>query len=262
MAWVICRDPFVEVFCRGFVARDWMGRGVGSYLLEWQLGRAEKLAGKAEAGLRVDAKIDVEVVHEPSVALVTDYRFEVERYFLEMRIDFGPSPIAPRQLPDGLALAPFDPDRDVERLVAAIVDAFRDHYGHIERPLEDEVERFRTWMDAPSFDPGLVWLVLDGGEIAGHNICMANYAGDDTIGYVGNIGVRRPWRGRKIATALLEIAFAEFATAACAPLCSTSTPTRRRARPGSTSRWACASRREARSTGGNCAPAGRSRSLS
>jgi ribosomal protein S18 acetylase RimI-like enzyme len=34
--------------------------------------------------------------------------------------------------------------------------------------------------------------------------------GDDRIGYVGNISVRKPWRGRGIAKAFLYLAFQEF----------------------------------------------------
>ena len=66
-------------------------------------------------------------------------------------------------------------------------------------------------MSIPTFDPTLVWMVMDGDEIAGANICVGNHEGDTQVGYVASIGVRRPWRGRGLAKTMLGVCFEEFA---------------------------------------------------
>jgi ribosomal protein S18 acetylase RimI-like enzyme len=40
--------------------------------------------------------------------------------------------------------------------------------------------------------------------------CTGNHEGDDMVGYVQSLGVRKPWRGRGIARNLLLHAFGEF----------------------------------------------------
>jgi ribosomal protein S18 acetylase RimI-like enzyme len=59
----------------------------------------------------------------------------------------------------------------------------------------------------PQFDPSLWFLVRDGDEIAAINRCEGGRHGG---GYVGLLGVRKPWRKRGLGKALLLHAFREF----------------------------------------------------
>ena len=196
---------------RGVVAPDRLAEGIGSFLLEWELGRARSRIAEAPREARVSAKASVEPRHVPTVDLLSDNGFTADRYFLEMRIDFADPPPQPGGLPDGLRLVGFDPDEDLERLFDAIDEAFRDHYGYVEGPRDEDLERFRRFLAIPSFDPSLVWMALDGDEIAGNAICLGEHEGDESVGYVANIAVRRPWRGRGLAKAMLAVCFAELA---------------------------------------------------
>ena len=45
-------------------------------------------------------------------------------------------------------------------------DAFRDHYGFVDRPLDEQLEQIRHAMDRPDFDPALWWHVYDGEQPA------------------------------------------------------------------------------------------------
>ena len=82
-------------------------------------------------------------------------------------------------------------------------DAFRDHWGHYEASFEDWS---RHNMGFPDHDPGLWFLAEEEGEAAGIALCKMNPA----YGWVDTLGVRRPWRGRGLGTALLLHAFGEF----------------------------------------------------
>jgi ribosomal protein S18 acetylase RimI-like enzyme len=51
---------------------------------------------------------------------------------------------------------------------------------------------------------------MDGDQIAGINLCRSHWIDDPDTGWVGTLGVRRPWRKRGIGLALLRHAFNEF----------------------------------------------------
>lgn len=208
VAWLDTRAPFVESYGRGFVSPHRLGEGIGSALLDWQLQTARERISLADEDVRIAIKLGIDPAHHPSVELVESRGFGPGRFFLEMRIDFDDRPTA-RPLPEGITYRPFDSE-DVVPLVKSIDDAFRDHYGYVETPIEEETERFRRYMDQPSFDPTLVWIAYDRDQIAGSNICIGSFEDDDSVGYVANLAVGRPWRGRGLAKSMLGAAFEEF----------------------------------------------------
>jgi mycothiol synthase len=59
-----------------------------------------------------------------------------------------------------------------------------------------------------SFDPSLLWVATEAGEMVGVNFCGWKRWGD--WGWIGSLGVLPSHRGRKIGEALLRTAFAEF----------------------------------------------------
>ena len=74
--------------------------------------------------------------------------------------------------------------------------------------LEDFVDRAAAAEEsAPETDTSVWFIAWDGDEVAGVIRCDAAKFGG---GFVGALGVRKPWRGRGIGMALLRHAFAEF----------------------------------------------------
>ena len=69
-------------------------------------------------------------------------------------------------------------------------------------PYEQWSERFTR----ADFDPSLWFLAMDGEQIAGVVLC----AHHPDAGWVNTVGVRRPWRKRGLAMALLLHAFGEM----------------------------------------------------
>ncbi|MCK4450237.1 MAG: GNAT family N-acetyltransferase [Anaerolineae bacterium] len=51
---------------------------------------------------------------------------------------------------------------------------------------------------------------MDGEEITGMSLCCPKTAEDPGMGWVDSLGVRRPWRRRGLALALLHHSFGEF----------------------------------------------------
>jgi hypothetical protein len=53
-----------------------------------------------------------------------------------------------------------------------IRDAFKDHWGHVETPFEEDYEEWVHWMeDDPSFDQSLWFVAVEGDKIVGCSIC-------------------------------------------------------------------------------------------
>ncbi len=205
---VINRFPHNEPFCFGAVSPEHHGLGLGSALLAWQEARARERVGEAPDGARVSLESLVDAHHGPSTALLTDHRFALARYFMTMAIDFdGPVPAA--EFPPGFELRTWS-DAELERGARTAAESFQDHYGYVERPMDVRVAELRHRTQHPGFDPTLQWHLYEGGELVAVNWCNGSHEGDETVGYVQTLGVRRPWRGRGLARNLLLLALAEF----------------------------------------------------
>ena len=131
--------------------------------------------------------------------------WELIRHSFQMRIELN-GPLAEPDWPEGLTLRNARLDEG-ERLHAAHMDAFADHWDFRAQPYE----QWRSFtVDRSDFDPSLWWVVEDGDEIAGFSLNSWHFSGDPQFGWVGVLGVRPPWRRRGLARALLLHAFRQF----------------------------------------------------
>jgi mycothiol synthase len=204
------QSPHVRCLAFGGVDPDHVGRGIGTALVGWARQQGDDRIGLAAAGHRVTQEIWCFAGHAPSLELLAAAGFEPVRIFNEMETDFD-GPVEAPVVPEGIEIRPFRFGIDDEPGALAADEAFADHYGHVARPKEEVVERLRHWTTGPDFDPDLWWLAWEGDEIAGH---LYGWSVSDTNpdhGYVGSLGVRRRWRGRGLAKALLLHSFAAFA---------------------------------------------------
>jgi mycothiol synthase len=179
-------------------------RGGDAEAAEALLHVAEELArARATAGARILGQITSEDHATRGVYESSGYR--LVRYGLEMRAALDEQPPAPAW-PEGLSVRTYEPGRDDRALYEADEEAFADHWEHVPVPYGDwraaELER-------PDLDPSLVFLAEEGDELAGFALCLPSRAGQP-IGWVEVLGVRRRWRRRGLALALLRHAFRAF----------------------------------------------------
>jgi len=127
------------------------------------------------------------------------------RHFFRMVAPLDDPPAAP-VWPDGVELRALDPDRDMEAVHRADEEAFEDHWGSA--PIS--FEAWRQIVVEPDWDPSLWFVAWDGDQIAGFSLCHAQSQGDPDLGWVEVLAVRRPWRRRGLALALLLHSFAEL----------------------------------------------------
>ncbi len=129
---------------------------------------------------------------------------EVRRFY-RMRIpaDSPAIPAEPPPLPEGVELVVRD-DEETRRAIWLVDDeSFLDHWNYHPISYED-------WWDdmsaGPTRDADGWWLLRVDGEPAAMMVMDESQA-ENGDGYVGVLAVRRPWRGRGLATWLLQSAF-------------------------------------------------------
>jgi mycothiol synthase len=181
------------------------GRGAGSALLAFQLERADSLlAGMTDvAGRAVIVAAYVFTRDEHGIRLLTRNGFEVVRRHAELvRRDLHAVPRIP--MPDGLEIRPIDPGDEaaVRRAFDVDTEVFRDHWGDVDGS-DAAWERFKASRD---IQPELWQVAFDRttGDVAGQILnYLATGEDGDTIGWTESIAVRRPYRRRGLARALL-----------------------------------------------------------
>ena len=185
----------------GLVHPDHRGRGLGSVLLD----RIERRAAERiepGSGSVFTAVTDVDAA---GAALVGSRGFERVRSFRHLQLDLdGPSPRS-GESPPGIEISGIEPERDLARVHAIFVEAFREEWGYRVIPFE---EWSSLEVETTSYDPSLWLLATEGDAAVG---ALSGVVWGDR-GWVGELGVRKPWRGRGIGSALLRRAFATFAT--------------------------------------------------
>jgi GNAT superfamily N-acetyltransferase len=201
--------PHVKLYFWGRVHPEHQGAGIGAYLVHWAEARAKKALSKAPEGTQVVLSQGVPGEAKRAHALLEAQGYDVVRHWFRMVIEMDDPP-PPSEVPEGLHIRPFDRD-ELADVIRADQDAFRDHWGFVERPFDEELANWSQWIDTdPDFDPGLWFLGMDGDEIAGVCLCHQKVVEDPEMGWVNSLGVRRPWRRRGLALALLRHAFGVF----------------------------------------------------
>lgn len=198
-------------FVLGGVDPLWQRRGIGASVLAWQQDVARARFAAEGRGAPVARSFSREE-NRSHGALLTAAGFAMVRYFTEMERPLSglPRPAAPR----GVVVVPFIPELG-EAVRLAHNEAFADHWGSEAR----SPEKWRYFLNHESFRPDLSSVALDevSGEVAGYQMSMEDPEAFSReglrCGYTDILGVRRAWRGRGIAPALLADAMARYKAA-------------------------------------------------
>ena len=185
----------------GYVHPRLRGRGLGTMLLRFTERRAREIAkGHPQDGPRLMGASSSDK-QETRSRLLKRAGYEAERFFFEMvRSLDEPLPHAP--LPPGVEIRPAQ-EAHFRAIWHAMDEAFQDHWGHSPRT-EEEYDR---WINGRNFQPKLWKIAWDGDQIVGTVLnyvdSKENASYDRRRGYTEDICVRRPWRRKGVARALL-----------------------------------------------------------
>ncbi|HEX2033712.1 MAG TPA: GNAT family N-acetyltransferase [Chloroflexota bacterium] len=198
----VTAGPYGQVEAEIYVHPHDHGRGIGTALVGLSEARAREYGAGVPAELQVLLIVHASARNEAAARLLTRLGFALVRHTWRMEIELHEAPPAPAW-PPGITVRTAEPGRDEPAVFAAIDESFRDVWGRA--PMVFEAWR-EGWARRPGFDPGLWWLAWEGESLAG--VLLAEQEG--SLGHVGQLGVRRPWRRRGLGLALLRTAFAEF----------------------------------------------------
>lgn len=186
----------------GYVHPRFKGMGIGTTLLRAVEERARGEMALAKPGLRVFLHSTLDRHDTEGNNLHKNEGYYPVRYHWRMEIVLNGPPEKPHW-PDGIELRPFIKGEHDVPVWQAQNESFRDHWGSHDVTVE---EWKRSQFGDPEFDPTLWAIAWDGDEVAG--IALNRYRMG--IGWIRNLGVRRPWRKRGLGLALLQHSFGEF----------------------------------------------------
>jgi ribosomal protein S18 acetylase RimI-like enzyme len=201
-SWVDTTDGLRDYVTRGHVHPAWRRRRVGSAILERNEARLRGLAAAHDTERPPVMGTFADERRPGGVALVTAHGYRPVRFFFDMlRPTLDDIEVPP--LPDGLELRPVTDRAGHRGLFDADAEAFMDHWGGFDA----SDETFEEWLGEPDFDPSLFVIAWDGDEIAGAVINAIDANENELLhrkrGLLASVFVRRPWRRRGLAAALV-----------------------------------------------------------
>jgi mycothiol synthase len=195
------RDGIGVHAVEGWVRPEWRRRGLGRALLHWTERRAAEVARVDGRPPRRALSAWPDQTQLGATALYESEGYEIVRYGFMMARDLEES-IPDLALPAGLEIRPVI-ERDHRRIWDADTEAFRDHWDAGERVDAD----FDAWFATPGIDTGLWRVAWDGDEVAGCVMTFVWQVENEKLGlsrgWLEHISVRRPWRRRGLASALI-----------------------------------------------------------
>lgn len=205
--WNISDDGEWLGFLLAFLHPDWRHKGIGSAIVRYQESRLRQIAADQVGAGKLSEDIpryfetfttETEVGKE---ALLKKEGYSAVRHFYSMVRPLS-EPIEVTPMPEDLEIRIVK--RDQFRMVwDANQEAFRDHWGFVPASEND----YQRWKKDPLHTPDLWKVAWDGDRIAGMVLNFLNQEENDEYerqrGYTEDICVRRPWRKRGLARALL-----------------------------------------------------------
>ena len=181
--------------------------GIGGAMLRFFEEHMRKIADRhlAESMIEADTPRYLEVFNADTEVgkemLFKKAGYSPVRYSYTMVRPFT-EPVDITPLPEGLEIRKVRPD-EFRKVWEADQEAFRDHWGYIEGTEKD----YQRWLKDPLNDPELWKVAWDGDQVVGMVLSFLNEDENKEYnrlrGWTENISVRKAWRRRGLARALL-----------------------------------------------------------
>jgi GNAT superfamily N-acetyltransferase len=186
-----------------FLLPAWRGQGIRRAMLRHNEARLTEIAKSHPPDIPKALEAWASKVEEDWTAILTSEGYTPIRYGFSMVRPIDKE-IPDLPLPEGMEVREVKPDA-YGQVWAAAREAFRDHWGFSKTEWADT--HLQQWMKDPTFKPELWQVAWDGDEIAGMVLNFIDEAENEEYnrkrGYTETICVRRPWRRRGLARALI-----------------------------------------------------------
>jgi mycothiol synthase len=188
----------------GFLVPAWRRKGIGLAMLHWMEGRLREIARAHPAerprffqGFGSDTEVGLSAMLEREGYEPVRYMHNMVRPTLDDIPDFP--------MPEGLEVRPALPEQ-YRAIWEASVEAFQDHWGFVP-PSEHD---FQAWLNNTDFFQPELWQIawdIRSNQVAGQVGTYINHAENEKFGrkrgYTESISVRRQWRRKGLAHALI-----------------------------------------------------------
>jgi len=189
----------------GFLLPAWRGKGIGRAMIRHTERRLREIAAGHPEGTPRFFETEAVSTQPGGMELVQSEGYTPVRYAYDMiRSDLENIPDIP--LPEGVEVRPVQPEQ-YRAIWYAEAEAFQDHFGA--EPIEDA--DYERWLNDEPFQPHLWQVAWEGDQVVG---MVRNFIDEDANtkfgrkrGYTENISVRRPWRRKGVARALIARSF-------------------------------------------------------
>ena len=189
----------------GVLLPAWRGKGIGRAMLRHSERRLREIAATHPAGTRRVFETDAYDSQKGLDEMLRSEGYEPVRYGYDMvRPDLENLPDVP--LPEGVEVREVQPEH-YHAIWHAEAESFLDHWGA--EPIDEE--DYARWLNHMPFQPHLWQVAWDGDEVVG---MVRNYIDEENNarfnrkrGYTEDISVRRPWRRKGVARALIARSF-------------------------------------------------------
>ena len=192
----------------GIVAPELRGLGIGTALLAHNERRLRLVATGHDPSL--EKRIDAWAYDRQAdrISLLESAGYRIARYFFEMlRPTLDDIPELP--MPAGIEIRPVRPEQ-YRQIWDADIEAFRDHWGG----MDTSDASFTRHFSGPHFRPDLWRVAWDGEEVAGvvmnQILTSYNQQTGHRRGLLAGVSVRRAWRRRGLARALVADSLRSF----------------------------------------------------
>jgi mycothiol synthase len=201
--WEETNGPRIYGFV-GFLVPAWRRKGIGRVMLRWLEQRLREIAAGHPADRPMFFQGFTEEHEVGLAALLTAERYQPVRYFYRMvRPTLDDIPDFP--LPAGIEVRPVLPEH-YRAIWEADIEAFQDHWGFAPPTEED----YQAWLSNKTLFQPHLWQVawdVSTDQIAGQVRTFIDAAQNEKYqrqrGWTEFISVRRPWRRRGLARALI-----------------------------------------------------------
>ncbi len=194
----------------GFLLPAWRGWGIGHAMLCHNERRLAEIAAEHAAGQPRFWQVFAESTETAKIRLLERVGYTPARYVCEMvRPNLEDIPECP--LPAGLEVRPVRPEH-YRAIWEADAEAFRDHWNYV-APTEED---YAAWPGHDEFQPEIWKVAWDtatnqvAGMVQGFILEAQNARFNRRRGWTEGICVRRPWRRRGLAHALIAASLREL----------------------------------------------------
>ena len=191
----------------GVVDPDFRGQGIGRHLLDWQIERGRESLSSCDPTLPWYIRAREFDWIEGNFRLYRRFGLEPVRLIKEMIRPLD-TPVVPRSV-DGVGILPWDRSLD-EGTREALNESFGDHWGST--PMDPN--SFKHLVERNAIRLDMSFQAIADGEVVGYTL-NGFFPDDEQVtgrreGWVRSLGVKPAWRGRGVASALLESSFNAF----------------------------------------------------